>query len=143
MPEYLVRGAIKYGDPDGNVVLLEDGEPLPGNVSEAEKQELLANGSIVPADVYKSNQEHEKKLQKLEEKRVELDAEYARLQTEEYELQDEAARKLEDAKTDTGPERGVVAPKPTQSEEQKSKAEETSQKVSEHRGPPPRADQKK
>jgi|SRR5215216_4118142 len=147
MAGYIVRSPVKWGTEDGSVVWLQPGEELPPDVPEEERLQLLAAGTVVPAETHKAVEEHDEKVKQLQEKRAELDAEQGRLYSEEGELQAEAERKLEEAKPSPPPERGVVVPKPAAKAPQETKsdvdARQTQQKADTAGKPAPTQEQSK
>lgn len=120
MAGYVVRSPVRWGKSDGSVVELQPGDSLPGEMTDEERDELVAAGSVVPAETHKAVEQHDEKVKKLQEKRAELDAEYGRLLSEEGELQAEAEQRLEEAKA--APAKSAQEAKAPESKASESKA---------------------
>ena len=104
MAGYVVQSPIRWGKSDGEVVELQPGDSLPSEFSEDQRNELLAAGSVVPAETYKSVGALEEKQKKLNEKQEELAAEQSALATEQYEVQQQAEDELAAAQAPPAPE---------------------------------------
>lgn len=129
MGEYVVRAPVKWGAPDGSVVVLQPGDSLPGDVSEETKLQLLAAGTVVPSETQKMVEEQDEKRRQLEEQRLKLDEAQARLQTEDIVLQQKAEQALAEVQA-TSPTSSQVEPRSTSVSEQREKgAQEKTKQV--------------